>query len=62
MGLQEYFEIADFIDCQSVRFSTSFSRQEETKHASLFFEIRKRQDIVFAHAVSAASFLPAFLE
>ncbi|XP_067039372.1 inositol polyphosphate-4-phosphatase type I A-like [Acropora muricata] len=27
--------------------------QEETKHASLFYEIRKRQDIVFAHAVTS---------
>ncbi|XP_015764638.1 PREDICTED: type I inositol 3,4-bisphosphate 4-phosphatase-like [Acropora digitifera] len=32
---------------------SSFFPQEETKHASLFYEIRKRQDIVFAHAVTS---------
>ena len=62
VGLQEYFKMADFIDFQSVSFWASFFPQEETKHASLFYEIRKRQDIVFAHAVSASSFLTASLE
>ena len=62
MGLQEYFKMADFIDCQSISFSASFFPQEERKHASLFYEIRRRQDIVFAHAVSASSFLPTSLE
>lgn len=62
VGLLEYFKMADFIDRQSISFSTLFSPQEETKHAALFYEIRKRQDIVFAHAVSASAFLPASLE